>query len=113
MKNVAVILFLFVLSGCSNPCLNTIKSEIKSPDGKYIATAFIRDCGATTSFSPQVHLRPTGKRDALIGNVFVGNRSDSIRIEWLSSTNLVIFSNCEVILLDTNYHGIFIETRFL
>ena len=46
---------------CSIPCDNEIKHELVSPDGRYTATAFIRDCGATTDFSPQVYLRRTGK----------------------------------------------------
>jgi hypothetical protein len=87
------------------------KSEATSPDGKYIATAFIRDCGATTGFSPQVHLRPVGERTARIGNVFVGDHSDKIQIEWLSASQLVIYSDCVVVRRDTNYHGITIEKR--
>lgn len=56
------ILLLAILAGCVNPCNNQIVQEAVSPDGRYAATAFIRDCGATTDFSPQVFLRKTGDR---------------------------------------------------
>src|ERR1700694_3345032 len=38
-------------------CEDTVKSEIQSPDSKYVATLFERNCGATTDFSTIVNLR--------------------------------------------------------
>ena len=111
MRFLILIFALLGFTGCGDSCSNTIKSEVASPDGKYVATAFIRDCGATTGFSPQVYLRPVGERMARIGNVFVGDHSDKIKIEWLSASQLVIYSDCVVIRHDTNYHGIRIEKR--
>ena len=102
---------LFVLAGCGVPCENTIKTSVASPDGKYMATAFIRDCGATTDFSPQVYLRLAGEPLAEIGNVFIGNHSDDIGIKWLSPSNLVIYSECEVVMHRTNHLGVAIEVR--
>jgi hypothetical protein len=99
-----------ILSGC-DPNTNTIKSELTSPDGKHVATAFIRDGGATTSWSPQVHLRRVGEHMERIGNIFVGYRSREIQIEWLSPTQLVIYCDCEVIQHVTNHDGITIEKR--
>ena len=68
------IFVLAVLPGCD---LNTttIKSEVKSSDGKYVETAFISDAGATSSWSPQVHLRRVGERMERVGNILVGYRS--------------------------------------
>ena len=111
MRLLIPVFALLALVGCTDPCSNTIKAEITSPDGKYVATAFIRDCGATTSFSPQVQLRPVGERAAQVGNVFVGDHSDKIQIEWLSTSHLLIYSDCSVVRHDTNYHGITIEKR--
>jgi|SRR5436309_6559059 len=111
MKFLVLIIALFALAGCDEPCSNTRVAEVTSPDGKYVATAFIRDCGATTSWSPQVHLRPVGESVGQIGNVFVGDHSDKIEIAWLSATQLVIYSDCAVIRHETNYHGIIIEKR--
>ena len=111
MRFVVLIFTLLFLAGCADPCSNTKKAETTSPDGKYVATAFIRDCGATTSFSPQVHLRPVGESVAQTGNVFVGDHSDKIDIAWLSATQLVIYSDCAVVRHETTYHGITIEKR--
>ena len=114
MKFLILIFALLGFTGCGDdPCSNTIKSEVTSPDGKYVATAFIRDCGATTSFSPQVYLRPSGERMAERGNVFIGDHSDKIQIEWLSATHLVIYSDCRVIRHDTNYYDVRVEKKEL
>jgi hypothetical protein len=91
--------------------MKTIKAEVTSPDGKYIATAFIRDCGATTSFSPQVYLRPAGEHLAKTGNVFIGDGSQNIQISWLSATQLVIYSDCRILQHLSNLHGVVIEKR--
>ena len=85
-----------VACGINIPCDNEIKQELVSPDGRYTATAFIRDCGATTGFSPQVHLRRTGQKMAAAGNVFIGNHSNEIKIQWLSANELEISSAGEV-----------------
>lgn len=49
------------LSGCDGglfgDCADTVKAEAPSPDGRYVATVFERDCGATTDFSTHVSLR--------------------------------------------------------
>jgi hypothetical protein len=91
------------------PCNNTIKGSAISPDGQYIATAFIRDCGATTAQSPQVYLRRIGEPLSEAGNVFIGNHSDEIQVKWLSASKLVVYSNCEVVRHETNYNGVLVE----
>src|SRR5215510_6872334 len=84
---------------CVDPCGNEVKQELVSPDGHYTATAFIRDCGATTAFSPQVYLRRTGARMAITGNVFIGDHSDAVTIRWLSANELEISSPGKVVRL--------------
>ena len=84
-------------AACGDPCGNEIKQELASTDGRYTATAFIRDCGATTDFSPQVYLRRTGKKMAATGNVFIGDHSDKIMIRWLSANELEISSSGKVV----------------
>src|SRR5689334_11276803 len=85
------LLATFVACAPGDPCENEIKESIASPDGKHVATAFIRGCGATTGFSPQVHLGPTGEPPSKTGNVFIGTHSDRIKLNWISNTNLVIY----------------------
>ena len=111
MKSLGFTLAALTLLGCDGPCSYTTKAEATSPDAKYVATAFIRDCGATTSLSPQVYLRAVGERVAQTGNVFVGDGSDKMEIAWLSATQLVIYSDSAVVRCETNYHGVTIEKR--
>jgi hypothetical protein len=113
MRFVGVGVMSLLLVGCGDQCINVTKGEFRSPDGKYVATAFVRDCGATTDFSPQVHLRLIGEGLAQTGNVFVGDHSDKIRLEWLSPSRLVIYTDGIVVQQVTNYHGITIERRDL
>lgn len=66
MKRVLIpILFIiFSSTGCfqSFDCGEEIEKEISSPDGKYTATLFERNCGATTSFIPHINLRESNKK---------------------------------------------------
>lgn len=111
MRFIAPLFALLASAGCADPCTNTLKAELVSPDGKYVATAFVRDCGATTSYSPQVHLRPFGEKAGMLGNVFIGNRSDEIRIVWLSAGQLVIDSDASVVRHEALYHGVRVDVR--
>jgi len=105
----ALIAILALFTGCKPLCSNKIVDHIVSPDGSHEATAFIRDCGATTDFSPQVYLGSKVERIKDMGNVFIGNHSDKIRIQWSSPTQLEIFSECTVVMIVTNYHDITIS----
>src|SRR3954452_16600382 len=91
---------LLWLTACSPDCVNTVKQQVKSPDGKYMATAFVRNCGATTDFSAQVDLREGSSKIGKEGNVYRGYRSQDIRLAWVSPTHLVITSGC----LEVKYH---------
>jgi uncharacterized protein DUF5412 len=107
MKRLTVtFIFLLLATACADPCANTVVREVTSPDGRYTATAFIRDCGATTSYSPQVYLRRAGESAGTTGNVFVGNRSDEIEISWASAKELVISSSCQVVRREEEHEGI-------
>jgi hypothetical protein len=112
---IAILLFtLLVFAGCDPmPSKVTVHSERVSPDGRYVATAFDRDSGATTSWSSQVDLRQVGQNMDKYGNVFRGYGSPNIDVEWLSSSNLVIYfdTNCEVDLYSTKYYGITVELK--
>jgi hypothetical protein len=112
---VAILLFmLLILAGCDPmPTKVTVHSERVSPDGRYVATAFDLDSGATTSWSSQVDLRPVGQRMDKYGNVFRGYGSPKIDVEWLSSSNLAIYfdTNCEVDLYSAKYYGITVELK--
>lgn len=81
------------LSGCAfllhSSCENTVKSEVRSPDGKYVATLFERNCGATTDFSTIVNLRESSvkfKGDDLGAVIVKGQHR--IDLVWDDNTRL-------------------------
>ncbi|HEX2951649.1 MAG TPA: hypothetical protein VHV83_19095 [Armatimonadota bacterium] len=45
--------------------VNTIMGTAISPDGRYKATVFERDCGATTNFAEHVALQPRDSRQPI------------------------------------------------
>ncbi len=72
-KKSFLILFWLMLSifGCESMCANQILQEIPSPDKKFKAVVFQRDCGATTGFSTQVSIiKADDKLSNAAGNVF-------------------------------------------
>ena len=44
-------------AGLFGDCGDNVKAQAPSPDGRYVAAVFERDCGATTDFSTHVSLR--------------------------------------------------------
>ena len=77
-------------------CSNKIKLEAKSPDGKYVATWFVRDCGATTDFSTIVNLRDISTRfDGDQLGVFIVEGQPQVSIVWQGARHLRIeCQNC-------------------
>lgn len=61
MRQLFVLVFLGTLSGCSVLCDNDLVKETLSPDGKWKAVVFQRDCGATTGFSTQLSVLKAAK----------------------------------------------------
>lgn len=105
MKNVAQIAFVFALaigtSGCSDACQNTELSSAGSPDGRWRAVIFQRDCGATTGLSTQVSVLPKAGRLRGGGNAFVADDDHGAAaasslggpwasIRWLARDRLLI-----------------------
>jgi len=107
---------LVMLPNCSMLVKNTIVMNEKSPDGKYAAVAFIRDGGATSSYSPQVTLLLSGdKFRNKIGNVFRGEDSREIKVYWQDATTLVVIHNCKkenIMLMENQVYGINVIYRY-
>jgi len=87
----------------ASACGNEILAEIASPDGLKRVVVFERDCGATTGFSTQASLLPTGT--ALpneSGNLLVadaahgaapagrGGGGPNVEVVWANSHSLVV-----------------------
>src|SRR3954466_10499695 len=83
------ILSIFLTAGC---CQNTIDYQTVSPDGKHTAVVFTRDCGATTAYSSQITVVRGGKVTSVsgLGNIFIGDQDDQIKIVWDSSKALTV-----------------------
>lgn len=97
MKLMLLILVAFVsplnLSGCgpstSIQCADEVKSELKSPDGAYVATLYERDCGATTDFSTIVNLRESSA--AFNGDdsrIFIVKGQRQVNLVWQEARSL-------------------------
>lgn len=85
--------FLFYVSG-GDLCSNVIHAELPSPDNKYKAVIFQRDCGATSGFSTQISIVKADKalpNDS--GNIFVikGHpETHAPELTWRSNQELLI-----------------------
>jgi len=103
---VVLALVVFIVVGASvlldAGCGNDVLAEHASPDGRWKAVVFQRDCGATTDFSTQVSVirASRGIRNSP-GNVFVTDTDHGIapsgpgggpevRVRWESPDLLVI-----------------------
>lgn len=89
------IMLTLSLAGCNlsltGECSDEIKQEAKSPDGKYVATWYVRDCGATTSFSTIVNLRIGSARfNGNEGEVFVVKGQPQVKIAWNNESSLQV-----------------------
>jgi len=89
----------FLLVGCGGSggsifsgCDDTINSEVLSPDQKWIAAVFTRNCGATTDYSTMVYIRKHGDKfdPSQQGIVFVASGEHPLELAWESPTQLVI-----------------------
>jgi len=81
------LLFLFIHPLFSGACGNEVLSTNVSPNGRYTAYTFTRDCGATTSVSYQLSIL---KKDQELknksGNTFVSKQE--FDVEWADDTQL-------------------------
>jgi len=91
------LLFAIILSSCnSNFCSNNILLEVVSPNSKYVASIFERDCGATTPYVQVVSLRFIGRKfdPKKTGDwVFTIHGKSDVKIYWDGDTKLkILFS---------------------
>ncbi len=83
------------IPGCNELCKNDELSRINSPNEQRSIVIFVRDCGATTSWSWQASLVQGSKRlPNKPGNVLItagSSKSDQWEVEW-KANNRVIFT---------------------
>lgn len=95
MKTISLLLFLSVaLISCGRgSCSNVIVSEAVSPDKKYTATIFERNCGATTPFIQIVSLRFTKSKfnpENYSDWVFTIHGKTAVKLNWEDTNKLII-----------------------
>jgi hypothetical protein len=72
-------------------CGNQELRRRTSPDSKLDVVVFQRDCGATTGYSTQVTIVPSGaKLPNEIGNVLVLDNNPGIDVQWTSAERLTV-----------------------
>jgi hypothetical protein len=106
----------FVSLGKSDFCNDKIIKELSVHGYENKVVAYIRDCGATTSFSPQVAFIKTNKKNVDIEDdlIFVANHSDFVDISWKSTSTLLIAYDVkkdDIIKQEKKWGKIFIEYR--
>lgn len=91
-------------------CGNDIVQKVPSPSDKKVAYIFTRDCGATTSFSPQLSiLDKEDKFPNKSGNTF---RSDKkFTIVWIDEKKLKVIydEKSETYKMDRRVNGVRVE----
>lgn len=80
--------------GCINSeCGNELLAEATSPTNAYIATSFLRNCGATTPFVHVVSIRTSQAAfdaDDQEAYVFTMQGEHSISVQWEGPTKLIV-----------------------
>lgn len=77
-----------VLAACGDPCVNTERARVRSPDGAHEVVAFHRACAGTTGPSAQVSVVAPGARVVGVGNVFAAERDLPVDVHWTGPTVL-------------------------
>lgn len=78
---------LLILDACL--CADDVVTRVASPDGRLVATYYVRNCGATTDYVSTVNLRSTkAKFRADEGVVFTAKGEHRIGIEWTAARHL-------------------------
>ena len=97
MKSIIIFLVIIVLlTSCdvgTVDCQDQIISSENSPDGKFIACLYERDCGATTDVSTTVNLRQAGdKFNGGEERIFVIKGQAKVQLIWKEPNLLIVKS---------------------
>ena len=77
--------------GSCNPCGDTVKLRVPSPDGQLVANVYERDCGATADFSSMVNVqRSSDKFRGDEGLLFVAKGRYRLSVAWTGPRTLLI-----------------------
>ena len=81
---IAIIALIGNLIGCGADCINTVVTEVVSPNGSLVATVYKRDCGATTLENTQVAIRRKGEafKANNSASVFIIETEKNVSVVW-------------------------------
>lgn len=94
MSKVIIVATFLAFWSCDrgNMCDNEIVKEVYSPDKKFKAIIFKRDCGATTGTSSQLTiLKGDEELENQKGNTFVVDDGEIIKIKWENQQQLTVY----------------------
>ena len=106
----AILILGFLCLDC-NPCHDELLRECRSPTGKYEAQVYLRDCGATTSYSTVVCVHQSGWNSA---EIFIIHYRNEINPRWIDDSTLLIEysgKTADVFKAIRNWHDIEIEFK--
>jgi hypothetical protein len=113
-RRFSVLILVFGLAGClGSDCVNDVREEMVSPDGKKKIVVFMRNCGATTGLNTQASvLEKEEKLPADSGNAFVIDKGDA-KVSWTKDGGIlvVVDGSARVFKKEPSVRGIPIEYR--
>jgi hypothetical protein len=110
----AAVLFFGLLANCRLSCENRILAESQSPDGRWKAVSFSRNCVAVAGYCPSVsYVSVLPAREELPegeGNVFGGIVPDgALEVGWKSDDQLLIRHSARVFHQQERVGGVRVE----
>jgi hypothetical protein len=82
-----------LLAACGNVCGNEVEREATSPDGRTVAVAYVRNCGAMVDYSTLVQLRPASQHfeeNNPAGTVLDIKGWAKLDLSWTSNSSLLV-----------------------
>ena len=111
-ENWLILSVTLLLAGCKL-CDETTVTEVKSPDGRYIATNFERNCGPPARYVFHVNIRESTQESnadsegrTVQGEVF-RFKSGGVRLVWIDNGHLLIeHEEGRIYSLEKSWNGI-------
>jgi Family of unknown function (DUF5412) len=89
----AILLVIFLMSFDMSLCGNQLIEDVKSPNGKYTASVFERNCGATTPYIEIVSLNSSAAKfdpENYDNWVFTVQGRSKVKAIWISDDKLKV-----------------------
>lgn len=112
------------LQGCMFLCEHDVTVRAPSPDGEWLAAAYVRNCGATTGFTTHVVIMEKGEKPDPSGDIFVAEAGTArrsshggpqVQLRWLAPDRLRVSygEGAEVWFQAVRKRGLYVEYEVL